>query len=695
MTQTLSFDLDPEELEVFCLEAEEMTGYLDADLLAIEQGAETGVVIQRLFRSAHTLKGSAGAIGHHRMADLTHSMETVLELLRQRQLMVSPELVDLLLQGVDLLRALIDEVSTGTHSGADPAESGRRASRHSWPRVGGAEIPAAENGGDSAGLVLSEALTENVVPQAEGDIMSVVADIDRESISPAARALQVLMALEECGTVLASSPEREVIERGEDFERIEVLTVTTSTIDDLKARLFRIGELTNIDITPQISQEPEPAEVELEGAEQIQDVAGGKSAAQSARVKSSSVKTVRTSVERLDKLMNLVGELVTDRNRLLQTHNALSSQFEGEDFLGDLAQAISHLANITDELQDEVMRARMLPLESVFHKFPRMVRDLAREFAKDITLCIEGQDTELDRSVIEEIADPLMHLLRNAVDHGTEMPAQRRAAGKSENATVTLAARSEGNHIIITVADEGPGLDTSRLRAKAAERGFLSEEAAQRLTESEAMDLIFLPGLSTAKKVTDVSGRGVGMDVVRTNIERLHGSVNVKSEAGRGTVFELSLPLTLAIMPVLLVDLYKAIYCIPLTAVTEVVEIEAKAIHHVDRGEVVLWRGRQLPLIRLTRFYQLKGNEFDQSSTYSVVAVRHGEEHVGLVVDGLHGQQEIVIKNLGTLIGQIPGISGGTILGDGSVALIVDVPGLVKHASRVSARQASKTVSAA
>ena len=689
MTQMLTFDLDAEELEVFCLEAEEMTGYLDADLLSIEQGAETDAVIQRLFRSAHTLKGSAGAIGHHRMADLTHSMETVLELLRQKQLTVSPELVDLLLQGVDMLRALTDEVSTGAHSGADPADlvDSLKSFVASQDGVSRGSAPDDETASDEPALF--DMLSREVMESTTGNIVQVRADIDPDSISSAARALQVLLALEECGTVLQSNPDRTTIESGADIQCIEVLATTSDDADTVRERLSRVGELTRINVSEMVSEEENstPSQSEAEPTP-----AGGKPLAQTARVKTFAAKTVRTSVERLDKLMNLVGELVTDRNRLLQTHNALSMQFEGEDFLGDLAQAISHLANITDELQDEVMRARMLPLENVFQKFPRMVRDLAREAGKEITLQIEGQETELDRSVIEEIADPLLHLIRNAVDHGTEMPAERRAAGKPENAVVRLAGRSEGNHIIITVADEGRGIDAARLRAKAVERGFMSEEAAQRLSDSEAIDLIFLPGLSTAKQVTDVSGRGVGMDVVRTNIERLHGSVNVKSEPGKGTVFELSLPLTLAIMPVLLVELLSEVYCIPLTAVTEVVEIDTSAIHHVDRGEIVVWRGRQLPLIRLSRFYDLNGRGSSQSATNSVVAVRHGEEHVGLVVDGLQGQQEIVIKNLGTLIGQIPGISGGTILGDGSVALIVDVPGLVKHASRMAARQVSASV---
>jgi len=503
--------------------------------------------------------------------------------------------------------------------------------------------------------------------------------IARDSVAPAARALQVILALEEAGQIVRTDPSRQVIERGEAIHWLEVFLHTSWDAARLQKQLAHVGEISDIRISAQEEQASAPPKEQQPAPE---PPTARNAASARVTVDKSNLKTVRTSVERLDRLMNLVGELVTDRNRLIQTHASLRAQSQDGEQLSELAQAISHMASITDELQEEVMRARMLPLENVFNKFPRMVRDLARDFGKLVDLQIEGQETELDRSVIEEIADPLMHLIRNAIDHGIESPEERRAAGKPETGVIRLAGRSEGSHIVITVSDDGKGIDPERVRRSAVEKGLISEETAARLTESEVIDLIFVAGLSTAKKVTDVSGRGVGMDVVRSNVERLHGTVKVKTELGKGTTFELSLPLTLAIMPVLLVTLEGGTYCIPLATVEEVLEVEPQSIHRVDQGELVRWRDRLLPLLRLRQCFGLVTKASHNGHASPVVAVRWGEEHAGLVVDGLLGQQEIVIKNLGKMIGQIPGITGGAILGDGSVALIIDVPGLVKQATR-------------
>jgi two-component system, chemotaxis family, sensor kinase CheA len=658
MVDNLRFDLDPEEVEIYCQESEELIQQLDRDLLEIEQGANDPALIQRLFRAAHTLKGSAGTIGHHRMASLTHCMETVLEPLRQGQAAVPPPLLDTLLEAVDMLRLLGSEVSSGEHSGVNP--EALIAKLQAFAPVDQARI--AEPAADPLEVAPAVGL-------ANRERLLVTASIASDSIAPAARAMQVWMILAECGTIAACDPPYAAIDRGASIARVEIQVVTDLTLGEVRRRLELVGELSRVEVTS----------VE-EAVESISDPVASKSGAAPAKTGSSNVKTVRTSVERLDKLMNLVGELVTDRNRLLQTHTSLKLYYKDNDQLSELAQAISHMASITDELQEEVMRARMLPLENVFNKFPRMVRDLARDAGKLVNLHISGQDTELDRSVIEEIADPLMHLLRNSLDHGIEPPEERKAAGKPEYGVVTLAGRSEGSHIIITVADDGRGINYEVVRKSAVAKGLLTEDAAARLTETEVKDLIFLPGLSTAKKITDVSGRGVGMDVVRNNIERLHGTVKIESRLGHGTTFELSLPLTLAIMPVLLVSLNDGTFCIPLSSITEVLNVSPESVHKVDRGEVVMWRDRLLPLLRLRKIFVLE-NGNGNGATSPVVAVRWGDEHVGLVVDRLLGQQEIVIKSLGHLIGQVSGISGGTILGDGSAALILDVHSLIKQSA--------------
>ncbi|MCC7354166.1 MAG: chemotaxis protein CheA [Anaerolineae bacterium] len=679
MAETLQFDLHPDEVEIFTLETAEQIQQLDQGLLTIEKEGHTPELIQRIFRAAHTLKGSAGAIGHHRMANLTHKMETVLVLLREGRLAVSTPLVDLLLEAVDALRLLTQEVSTREPSGVEPDGLVQRFQAYatSGEAPSSAQPPTAQPAAPPAALPTPE--LEKPAPQAEAQTR-VSLQVARDSIAPAARALQVLLALAEAGEVVKSNPPRDVIERGETVHRLEVFVQTSWDAARLHKQLAHIGEISDIQVLTQQEQSPAPPK---EPQRATVEPAIAKSAAPPrVTVDKSNLKTVRTSVERLDKLMNLVGELVTDRNRLIQTHSSLRAQSQDGERLSELAQAISHMASITDELQEEVMRARLLPLENVFNKFPRMVRDLARDFGKSVDLQIEGQETELDRSVIEEIADPLMHLLRNAIDHGIEPPEDRRAAGKPETGIIRLAGRSEGSHIVITVSDDGKGIDAERVRRSAVEKGLMNDEAAARLTENEVIDLIFMAGLSTSKKVTDVSGRGVGMDVVRSNVERLRGTVKVKTQLGQGTTFELSLPLTLAIMPVLLVTLEGGTYCIPLATVEEVLEIETPSIHRVDRGELVQWRTKLLPLLRLRQSFGLADKVSQNGHASSVVAVRWGDEHAGLVVDGLLGQQEIVIKNLGKLIGQVAGITGGAILGDGSVALIIDVPGLVKQATR-------------
>lgn len=676
--EAMLFDLDAEEKDVFCQEAEELIQQLDTGLLALEQDGEDLEALQHTFRAAHTLKGSAGAIGHQRMAGLTHAMETVLDLVRQHRLTITQELTDTLLQAVDALRALNREVLSGSYSGCEPEMLIQRLEALA-AATGVTPLAGSKRGGQSQAPA---------APPGEGTVRITVR-IAADCFAPAARALQVLMALEECGQITWSSADMDAIEDYEPTHPLELLLSTSWDPDRLRRQLQHIGDLEEV----RIESHGQPLSAVSASTSGPAPDAPSAGAAPEARpqvlpsMPKTDLKTVRTSVERLDKLMNLVGELVTDRNRLLQSHALLRAQYQEAEGLGELAQAIGHLAAITDELQQEVMRARMLPLEQVFSKFPRVVRDLAREAGKQVTLQISGQETELDRSVIEEISDPLLHLLRNAVDHGIELPEERRAAGKPESGLITLAGRSEGNHIVITVADDGRGIDPQQVRQAALARGLISAEAAGRMTEEECLDLIFLPGLSTARRITDISGRGVGLDVVRNNIERLHGAVHVRTRLGMGTTFELRLPLTLAIMPVLLVALGRDTYCVPLTSVTEVLRVEPRQIHRVDHSELVLWRGRTLPLLRLRQHFRLQepsamadGHD-SATGSFPVVAARWGEEHVGLVVDRLMGQQEIVIKNLGRLIGQPPGISGAAILGNGSVALILDVPGLVRRAA--------------
>ena len=387
-------------------------------------------------------------------------------------------------------------------------------------------------------------------------------------------------------------------------------------------------------------------------------------------------KTVRTSVERLDALMNLVGELITDRNRLNQLRNQLDVTYRGNEKFSMLSDTMVHIGRITDQLQEEVMHIRMLPVANVFNKFPRLVRDLAQKTGKELDLVIRGQDTELDRSVIEEINDPLIHLLRNSVDHGIETPSERIAAGKNPRGTVTLTARHEQGRIILTVEDDGKGINTEKLKASAVAKGLISQVDAASMPDEKAIDLIFLSGISTSKTISDISGRGVGMDIVRTNIERLNGTVVVETHQGIGSVFTISLPLTLAIVPTLLVRVNDITFAIPLVMVVETQHLRGKDIRAVSGKPVTQLRDKVITLIHLSDVFKLDSSE--KTGDCFMVVVRSNKVEIGLIVDSLMGEEEVVVKSLNSIIGETPGISSAAILGDGQVALILDVSGLFK-----------------
>lgn len=685
----LHFDLTPEETEVFLQEADEHITRLDECLVQLEKADADPALMQEIFRSAHTLKGSAGAIGHQAMAAVTHEMETVLDGLRHGKLPVTPELVDTLLASLDVLRAMVGEVKTRQSSNIEYASlvadlkalhdrsgDGRDGASVSSQ---GAALPA-----EAMATVARLAAEGTVAPSA---VWVVIARIAADSVAPGGRALQVLMVLGQAGRLLWSRP---VIEDLDDaWADHEVLAL----IADVDAAALRqlVGAISEVACTvvPYEAQEAMAEAVVESGpaaatprptVQPSPRPPANAAAAAEATGGDGKARWVRTSVERLDKLMNLVGELVTDRNRLYQVRAQMTTGGNVDDLIDYLGDAISHLSGITDQLQDEIMRARMVPVSQVFNKFPRLVRALARELGKQVDLVIEGQDTELDRSVIELIGDPLVHLIRNAVDHGIERVEERLAAGKPPAGRILLSARSEESHIIVTVQDDGKGISPDAIRRVAVERGVLDAEAAQRLSDSEAIDLIFASGFSTAKQVTELSGRGVGMDVVRTNVERLNGSVRVNSEPGHGTTFELRLPLTLAIMPALLVSVHAQTYAIPLASVMSTLKIRKEQVSTVLHRGVMTLRDRVLPLLWLEEFFLWGNGQTDHE--YYVVAIRWGESQVGLVVDGLLGQQQIVVKPLGYQMGDTPGIAGGTIMGDGTVALILDVPSLVQMTLR-------------
>ncbi len=702
----LNLDASPEELKLFLEEADEHMQTLEDDLIRLEKEADNEELLQEIFRASHTLKGSSATIGHKRMAQLTHSMENVLDKLRKNQLSVNSHIVDVLFECLDHLRVLKDEIVNDEESDLDLTGIIEKLGNLHDSDEGGrekapAETPAAPPAASQAQpaqpeleLVYEEKdhLNQAAKDGKEPILINVKFDVEQEML--AVRIFVTLMAIREWGEVIKSIPSADDIEK--ELVDTNTLTVLIASKEQPDVISKLLGELPNINEKTVEFYRPNaegdqsgevPTEEEKPAAEtkSVQATAASTDAsksvsAQAANLKKASNRTVRVDVELLDSLMNLVGELVIDRTRLFQIYGDLESNYDMDDVSQELGRTSIHIGRVSTQLQELIMKARMLPVESLFNKFPRMVRDLSQKAHKDIEFAMTGQETELDRSIIEEIGDPLIHLLRNAVDHGIETTEDRVATGKSAKGNLKLQAAHEENHIVITVSDDGRGIDPEAIRKSAVRKNLITEDQAKRLTDKEAVNLVFASGLSTAKQVTDVSGRGVGMDVVRTNIERINGAIEITTAVGKGTEFKIKLPLTLAIIRALLVSLNKHVYAIPLSSVTETIRMKTDQIEYVNNREVIVVRGKVLPLIRLESVFNIKAETKEKDKLFVVVVNLAGTQ-MGIVVDSLVGEQEIVIKSLGKYIGDVPGISGAAILGDGNVALIVDVPNLLKKAA--------------
>ena len=700
----LGFDISGDELPIFLAEADDHLQTLDGILVQLERLKNDQEALQAAFRAAHTLKGMAGMIGHTRMVELTHALETVMDGFRKNELDVSSNLIDICLDAVDGLRLLRDEVVDGTESTFE-FEDLLEQFKNIHPNSVRNEKQALKVTAEPVGEAIA-----NLTAVAAGDVkingreLTISAAIDSKSIASAARAFQLMLALQEMGTILEMEPSQIQIETTQPVAQFRARLATEFSLEEVGKELAIISEVSDIRVA-NVGEDAEPVKLVEESLLAL-PVANGKLAAAAqlaeqkpaaqgsrkngkvissdgagnpARKNSTSKNDmmVRTSVERLDVLMGLVGELITDRNHLAQIRNRFNQNKASDGQIDQLAETVAHLSRITDQLQEEVMRIRMLPVGNVFHKFPRLVRDLAQKTGKKIDLVIHGEDTELDRSVIDEINDPLIHLLRNAVDHGIETPAERIAAGKSEVGKILLTARHEQGRIVLTVEDDGAGIDVERLRRSAVAKGLIADEEAHALPDDKALELIFLSGLSTSAKVTDISGRGVGMDIVRNNIQHINGNILVDTKLGQGTQFQIILPLTLAIIPTLLVRVDEITFCIPIVMVAETLKLTRTDIQTIRGKPVTILRNKVLPLVYVRDVFNLSAADRDKAFAYAVV-VYHGKQQIGLVVDTLMGEEEVVVKSLGTLVGDIAGVSSATILGDGSVALIIDVTGMLK-----------------
>ncbi|MFN8458006.1 MAG: chemotaxis protein CheA [Anaerolineae bacterium] len=691
MANKLSFDIAADELEIFLEEANEHLQAMESGILRLEQTSDAAT-INAIFRAAHTLKALAGTVGHQQMAELTHTMETLFDAMRSTGFSPNQSVIDDLLAAVDALKVLRDEIITleSSHTDVSVLLARLNVALNGGNKPGAAKgaIPTTSTPSLLAGLDLTaeQGVQVEQYRQAGQSLLEIDLRADLSAFAPAARLSQAVMALLEVGDIITQKPTMAGLANGQHDGCLQLLLATSVEVEAVKKLLSDISDLAGFQIQPhQVeSAAPAPASPTTNGTAQS-------SASENIQTGD---KTVRISVERLDTLMNLVGELVTNRNRLLRVENSVRSQYSKTGLAGEMSEITSHVSRVVDQLQEEVMHARMLPIASLFEKFPRIVRDVARLAGKQVNLVIEGEATELDRSLIEVIGDPLIHLLRNAVDHGLEAPEARLKAGKSATGTVKLTAAHLEGQIVITVEDDGQGIDPDRVRQAAVKRGLLTEAEATQLDDEAAIDLIFRPNLSTAEQVTKLSGRGVGMDVVRSNVERLSGSVVVESKLGQGTTFRVTLPLTLAIVQAMLVSVRGGVYAIPLASIIESLYLSEVDINTVKGSPAITWRNSVLPLLDLREFFNTTNTIFRPATANgsngssngakpAVVTVAWGKLRAGLVVDKIIGKQDIVVKSLSSIIGDVPGLSGGAILGDGHIALIIDVPNLINAALRL------------
>jgi two-component system chemotaxis sensor kinase CheA len=690
----MSAELDMSQyLDLFLQEAEEQLEILEQETLKLERDPSPDR-LQIIFRAAHTLKGSSRAMGFPNMAELTHEMENVLDKLRNNELSVTTDIANALLACLDTLSQMAETIRAGE---GDSVENPSLVAELQGFSANGEPVAKPPAAAVPAGPQLDPSvITALQAAQTQSEVYHLHATLHPECVMKFVRVFMLTNLIEQDGELLHTIPDREQLEEEAFDHDFDLFFQSSSPLDVLQTKIGEVSEIASFHLG---SWNTEPASttayngpdiipVEADGIPKLevqpQPTSGLASAVPATSApkadpakKTETGQTVRVDVARLDNLMNLVGELVIDRTRIAQIGADLSARYE-DNSIDALAETVGHIARITSDLQDQIMKARMMPIETVFNRFPRVIRDLAQKLGKDVDLVLQGGETELDRSVIEVIGDPLLHILRNSIDHGLEMPDGRIAAGKNRQGRIVVSAKHQENHIVIEITDDGRGIDANRIRNKAVENGLLSREAADKLTDKEALSYIFSSGLSTASEVSEVSGRGVGMDIVRSNIQKLGGIIELETELGAGTKFSLRLPLTLAIIRGLLVKVSGVVYVVPLGSVIETLLVKKRAIQRVKKQEVIVIRGMTTPLVRLREKFE--GRQFartEEGEDLYVVIVGLADQRIGFVVDRLIGEQEVVIKSLSRYCGDVSGVSGATILGDGNVALILDVNSLV------------------
>ncbi|MGZ7444427.1 chemotaxis protein CheW [Paenibacillus sp. TH7-28] len=688
-------------LSMFIDESNDHLQSLNEKMLELESTPDDISIVQVIFRSAHTLKGMAATMGFEDLSSLTHQMENVLDLVRNEKLKMQEFIFDTLFRGLDALQSMVEDITQGGEGKADVTSivaDLQSIVRGDFGQGGGADgKPAAEaQGASGAGAVQLDQYQYSVLEQsiAEGHrVLYVEVAIHEDSQLKAARAYMVFDLLERFGEIVKAYPSVQDIEQ-EKFDRsFSLYYITQKEAAEIESMILNLSEIGSAQVaaldhetlaqlaagTKETAAAAAAAPAPAPETKAANPAPAAKTPAQQGEHKSGAragggtpapSRTIRVDIDRLDVLMNLLSELLIDRSRLEQLANEVKR--------GDLTETVEHMSRVGSDLQNIVLKLRMVPIDTVFNRFPRMVRDLAKSLDKKIDLVIVGAETELDRTVIDEIGDPLVHLLRNAVDHGVESVAERVAAGKPEMGTVNLRAFHSGNHVFIEIEDDGHGIDRDKVLKKALKNGVVKESEAASMTDEQVYMLLFAPGFSTAEVISDISGRGVGLDVVRSKIESLSGVVSVQSKLGAGTKFSVQMPLTLSIISAMLIKVGAEKYAIPLSSIVETGLIKREQVREVHGYTMIPYRDTHIPLMSLAQLFDIPGFSESEEEETEIVVIRKGDRLAAFAVEDFIGQSEIVIKNLGKYLPSIQGVAGATILGDGQVALIIDPNAFIK-----------------
>ena len=661
--------MDEEYLKMFFDEAEEYIQNLNDDILTLEQEPENKDVINSIFRAAHSLKGMAATMGFDRLTNLTHKMENALDMIRNDKIYLDTEMIDVLFDGIDLINELVEDIKRSGEERTEVDKYVEKLNARIESHTGSAETVSGPAEGEEAAQEQAQDLQIEITAEDKEEIAEHGGGADNvwqlevkftpESMLKSVRAYMVLKKVEELGYLVKSDPDRLAIEDDEVEigEKLILVIISSLAQEEIKEEIEDIIDIESVQVTS--------LTLDLDVKEEAGQDKAKKKSSKDTDSEIEVSPTVRVDIEKLDKLMNMVGELLINK-----------TQMEDLDIDNDIYKdIIQQLDRVTMELHHIVMQIRMVPIGGIFNRFPRLVRDLSRDLEKEVDLNIEGADTELDRSIIDELADPLVHIIRNAVDHGIEKPEAREEKGKPRTGQIDLSAYQKGSEIVIEIEDDGRGLDAEEIAEKAVDRGLTTEEEVENMSKAEKLDFIFSPGFSTTEEASEVSGRGVGMDVVKRVVESLDGMVDISSEIDKGTNITISLPLTLAITQALMVKIDRETFAIPLDAISETLTISPEEIKTVKGQEVIVPRDKTIPITEAARQLNIDIDyeRYKDWEEIPVVTVNTGGQVVGLIIDEFQTQQEIVVKSLGEYLGNVENISGATIIGDGDVALILDV----------------------